>query len=519
MPAGFRPGPPRAEVHSVNPTPGWTRRRAAAWTGRAAVLSTLLVAVVVLPSDSYVGVTLPLAIEVLVVPVMITAAWRKPRSSRGVWLLLTASVALAVVGDVIYAVQESVLGEAPFPGLADPFYLASYLPELAAMLLLIQSRHRHTPVEERIDAAIISTPVLAAIAVLLVMPAMDGQAWDAASLLSAAYPVLDTVVLIALIRLAIGGGHRNRSLGLLTASVSVTLLADLLYDGLSTAGLATTAPGWLNALFAMGFLFMAAAVLSSDAVAITHPEAPADDRPIPTGRIVALSTGAIGVPTMALLKIGTGTPASVEILSLAAIAVNLLIGWRAVRLMRTVNTVSIQLAETARTDALTGLPNRRSWDHEVARWDSTSDIDSPATIAILDLDHFKDYNDTYGHLAGDALLTRCAQAWRSALPPHGYLARYGGEEFALILPALADRDPRTTLELIRLATPTDITVSIGHAQRRDGTPLTTVLAAADLALYAAKAQGRDRVVEATPSIPSPRPSCRGELAERTAPLG
>ena len=97
------------------------------------------------------------------------------------------------------------------------------------------------------------------------------------------------------------------------------------------------------------------------------------------------------------------------------------------------------LADEAQTDGLTGLPNRRAWDDHLTRIASHGE---QLAIAILDLDHFKQFNDTYGHPAGDRLLKQTAAAWRDQLRSCDFLARIGGEEFGLMLPRCDLEDRR-----------------------------------------------------------------------------
>ena len=96
-----------------------------------------------------------------------------------------------------------------------------------------------------------------------------------------------------------------------------------------------------------------------------------------------------------------------------------------------------RMSDMASTDSLTGLPNRRAWE---ARLRETLVGGEPVMLAMLDLDCFKDYNDTHGHPAGDRLLRETATAWRDELRAGDFLARVGGEEFALLLPATNSRD-------------------------------------------------------------------------------
>ena len=156
-----------------------------------------------------------------------------------------------------------------------------------------------------------------------------------------------------------------------------------------------------------------------------------------------------------------------------------------------------QLEHLARTDALTGLPNRRYWEQQLPRELARATRDrSRVCVAMLDLDHFKHFNDRRGHQAGDRLLADAAVAWRSALRPYDLLARYGGEEFSVILPAAISPTPSSLVERLRSMTPGGESCSAGIAEW-DGTERVDALVGrADAALYRAKRAGRDRVVTA-----------------------
>ncbi len=153
------------------------------------------------------------------------------------------------------------------------------------------------------------------------------------------------------------------------------------------------------------------------------------------------------------------------------------------------------LRRTARNDALTGLPNRRAWDddlkREMVRARRTA---RPLVVALLDLDHFKVYNDTYGHQAGDLMLKEAAAAWRSQLREVDVLARWGGEEFGVLLPDCSLDDAREVLRRLRAATPGGQTCSAGATSWQPDDSTDTLTARADQALYAAKTAGRDRTV-------------------------
>jgi diguanylate cyclase (GGDEF)-like protein len=149
-----------------------------------------------------------------------------------------------------------------------------------------------------------------------------------------------------------------------------------------------------------------------------------------------------------------------------------------------------ELSDQAQTDPLTGLPNRRAWD---ARVDELLGEGAPFTVAMLDFDHFKQYNDTHGHPAGDRLLKETAAMWREQVRSGDLLARLGGEEFGLLLLNCDPDRVREVIERLRGAVYHDRTCSVGFAVHRAGERAEQVMARADAALYEAKESGRDRV--------------------------
>jgi len=151
----------------------------------------------------------------------------------------------------------------------------------------------------------------------------------------------------------------------------------------------------------------------------------------------------------------------------------------------------------AGTDQLTGLPNRRAWDERLAGLVTAARrTGDPLVVAVADVDRFKTYNDTYGHLEGDVLLREVAQAVRAELRAVDVVARWGGEEFAVALPACTDADARLVLERVRRGVPRGQSVSIGYCEWDPELSVEAVMSRADAALYRAKRTGRDRVVSA-----------------------
>ena len=157
-----------------------------------------------------------------------------------------------------------------------------------------------------------------------------------------------------------------------------------------------------------------------------------------------------------------------------------------------------QLSGLALTDPLTGVPNRRAWDLELdSVLAEARGAHRPVCVAMLDLDHFKAFNDGRGHQAGDRLLKEAAAAWRAVLRPADILARYGGEEFAVLLPDCSADAALAVLERLREATPSGETCSAGVAQWDGAETPDELVERADAALYVAKGAGRDRIATAS----------------------
>jgi diguanylate cyclase (GGDEF)-like protein/PAS domain S-box-containing protein len=156
-----------------------------------------------------------------------------------------------------------------------------------------------------------------------------------------------------------------------------------------------------------------------------------------------------------------------------------------------------EVQKLAASDALTGLPNRRVLDDQLPREMARAlRAKSPLCLAIIDIDHFKAYNDTHGHLAGDAVLRDCAAAWDGALRGEDTILRFGGEEFLVVLPHCGSAEAGEIVERLRAATPDGQTCSAGLAVWRPGESVDDLVGRADEALYEAKELGRDRLVSA-----------------------
>ncbi|HEY2660946.1 MAG TPA: diguanylate cyclase [Caulobacteraceae bacterium] len=174
-----------------------------------------------------------------------------------------------------------------------------------------------------------------------------------------------------------------------------------------------------------------------------------------------------------------------------------------------------QVRRDATTDALTNLANRKAFDDELMRaCAEATEKSEPLALAVIDIDHFKRFNDTWGHQTGDQVIRYVSSVIGRMAPPPRFAARYGGEEFAMIFPSERAADVLATLEEIReevssralkrRSTNEDlgaITVSAGVAELKFGEKIETLIDRADQALYASKRTGRNRVTTDGDVIP------------------
>ena len=160
------------------------------------------------------------------------------------------------------------------------------------------------------------------------------------------------------------------------------------------------------------------------------------------------------------------------------------------------------------TDALTGIANRKMFETALA--DATAHAartSEPLALIVIDIDHFKRFNDTYGHLTGDQVLRLVSAAMREHVDPDTTLARFGGEEFGMVLPRLGREDAVACGEVVRRSVESRellkrttgeslgrVTISLGVAVLRPGETATSLLERADTCMYHAKRTGRNRTV-------------------------
>ncbi|MFC4056807.1 GGDEF domain-containing protein [Planomonospora corallina] len=436
------------------------------------------------------------------------AAAARLRGAVGLsWALMGLGLLGASTGDLMWLYYDHIAGVDPFPSPADFAYLMQYPFVTAALLLL--ARHRRAPGARGalLDSAIVTVGLVLPYWVLLIEPNIGGHDSTSTQVVALAYPLADVVLLAGLVRLLAVGGLRTPSFQLITLAMLSLLAGDVVFISLipgvgeEVSGL----PIW-DAPFLLSYVVWGAAALHPSAGDLLR--ASPDGAPVfTTRRLFMLTVVVLLAPGTLAAQLLAGFPLSAWPVTITSALLFVLVVARMGDLLHRLQEQARMLDEVARTDTLTGLPNRRTLDAQLAReYESAERDGTPLSLAILDLDHFKQFNDTRGHQAGDLLLAGAATAWSLTLGGRDMLARYGGEEFVLVMPGRGPDGAERLLAMLRAATPEGQTFSAGLALWDGRERPSDLLHRADLALYAAKGAGRDRVVRAAPPVP-PTGSC------------
>jgi diguanylate cyclase (GGDEF)-like protein len=420
-----------------------------------------------------------------------TGVFRFAGRSRPVWMLILLGQCLSSLAVIVVEIVDAIGDTAPVPGWAYTLHLLAHQVQVLALLLLVRRRGQGDRAAW-LDAALLA---LTAFALVwgLVLDLTDSANAGPLAVLLGPFPTAAGIAIVAVMLRVVLVTGRDGALLLLLAAVVTVAAADI-GNNIAARTIPVRLDGWVDAMWIASFSLTLAAALHPRASRITN-EQPSDTGGLGTVRIVALAVGALLIPSLLVLAITVQWTTKFTVwawMSVVAMAIVLVRLWLAVQALQ---VQTRYLAVQARTDALTGLANRRTWEYQVART-AMAPIEGPQTtrvLAMADLDYFKAFNDAHGHRSGDEMLRRCAMAWRDALGTGPFLARYGGEEFALTLHADSTVDADERLDELRRATPAPMTVSIGATEWPVGESAESVVERADLALYAAKNLGRDRV--------------------------
>lgn len=448
----------------------------------------------------------------LAVAAIVVGALRHHGTGRAAWLAFAAGIGGNATGILVEAYNLRVNAEYEAPGWADVGYLSLYPALATGLVLLIRRRSEGHDWGALVDATTVTTGLGLLAWVFMIRPAItETGVSPLAHLAGVAYPVGDVLLLAMLARLLLGGGTRSTAYRLIGASACLFLAGDVTWAALNTAGVepGPAAHRLLGAVFLLAYVLFGYAGLHRSAAQIG--ESAGGSPKLGPGLLVLLTLASLMAPLLLLGQIAAGEVTDALPIAICSIVLFLLVVVRMAQLLRQLEAQTARVRELSRTDELTGLPNRRAWGAELPAAVERARRDGAGlAVAMLDLDHFKRFNDEYGHPAGDRLLKSAAAAWSEQLRGTDHLARYGGEEFIALLPGADTGESLQVLRRLMAATPLGQTFSAGLAQWNGVETSDELVARADAALYAAKRNGRDRVEVA----PAAQPAADARLTPR-----
>ena len=422
------------------------------------------------------------------------AARMRP-AGRRIWWALAAGQALFLVGDLLYVLLEEVLGAEPYPSVADIPYLLSYPVLAVGLLWLVRARRPGRQRAAFLDAAILTTALATSGTVFIVSPAVGAPGQSTLErLLAGAYPAMDLLVLALVVTVFATGMLRNASLWALVAGVAAVLVSDISYAVSVVTDDAY--PTWVDQTYLLSYLLVGFAAVHPSAGVLSEPNTGRAPRSS-MARLAWLGVALILTPTTEFVagQLAGSTHQGSLVLLVGGCLTAVFVVLRMADLVHQLQQKAVQLSSLARTDGLTGVANRRTWDHELERACAFAQAEGTTLhAAVLDLDHFKRFNDEHGHTVGDLVIRETAAAWRSVVQGRGFLARYGGEEFTVLLPSISVAEAESVLDRMREEVTHDQTCSIGLATWDHAETPSELVGRADEALYRAKRGGRNRIV-------------------------
>ena len=425
---------------------------------------------------------------------MVLGARRNRPAAHGAWYLIAAGMASWIVGGAVYALTGPAPGAAVEFGVADLFYLATYPLVSAGMVQFARSRGPGERSTAMFDTAILTVGVGLLSWVFLVEPAWAAAEGSlAARLVQVGYPLGNVLLFGALLRLANAPGAGRTWSGVLAGLVGSMIAVEGLAQAASVLPSIDVHPTGLDPRWLLAYVMAGAAALHPSMRVLSAPAPPRSESNHPA-QVIGLGAALLIGPAILGGQLLTGAPLRAGPVAIVSAVLVLLV------MLRMLAMVRLEHAH-ATSDHLTGLPNRRALYRQAAA--RLADPTRRQALLMLDLDRFKEVNDSLGHHAGDQLLVQVGTRLRHGLRAEDLLVRLGGDEFAILLEDAGQAEARTVAAALaaRLAQPFPLeelgvhsTVSIGIALFPDhGADLSALLRKADIAMYRAKSSGGVRV--------------------------
>jgi len=343
---------------------------------------------------------------------------------RGAWIAMATGIALYNAGNLIYLWHDQNLNPIPSPAPSDAAYLAAYVCFAIGVVMLTQRNFGAVAMITRLDGAITGLAIGATAGMVWFdhVLAVSGKPLQVA--VGMAYPLLDLVILVLLLSALAPLHYRpNRSTLLLMLGVSAFVIGDVIY--LNQVAADTYVQGTLlDATWVIGIWLMGiAAWPREDRRSIPRVES----SPVPNGiSHIPVIFGALSVLVLSASLVHH-TSRVVSLMALGALGLVIV---RMAVTLGAVRDVEKDTFRVARVDELTGLSNRRAFFEDGEGRFADRGEDQRLGVIVIDLDGFKEINDTLGHAAGDELLRIVSRRFASRADGRGQIARIGGDEFA-----------------------------------------------------------------------------------------
>lgn len=409
---------------------------------------------------------------------------------RGAWTLLGLGILSWAAGEIYWTWKILDNPTAPYPSPADVGFLLLYPLAGAGLALLIRARAHQLHWRLWTDGVIATLGTAAIGAAFIfdyVVEHTDGTTVEVAT--SVAYPLGD-IAMVALVVgiVALTGWNPDRTWSLLLAGLAAQAVADVTYTLQSTNG-ALPGGNWVDPIFLISASFLGAVLWQPTAT--LQPRNRFDTRRelIVPGIFAATM---IGLFAMQYLSTTSGLSLVLWVATMIAVLLRLAVSVRE-------NAV---LLEQVRTDSLTGLGSRSAMEIELEAHCAAATPEAPVAVVLLDLNGFKQFNDTFGHLAGDELLGRFGQRLQQAEEGNGCAYRIGGDEFCLLLTCPPERFDNATREAAKALSAKgegfDVTAAWGRAMiPKEASTTSEALGLADVRMYAQK-ESRRLALEGAP---------------------
>ena len=456
--------------------------------------------------------------------VLVACQWWRP-ARIGSWRLIALALALLSSGDIAYTVLAVENGVVGYPSVSDVAYLGGYVALIVGVVGLFRGRLAGGDRTAFIDASILGVGAGSLSWIAIIRPSLNAIPNPIAGAVSMAYPILDLVLLTLCLRVLLTAATRPRYFRFLVAGISLYLVTDVVYAAAVLQGTYYNGNpldiGWIAGVLLFG-------------VAALHPSAAQEVAAVDTYeaklspvRLGMLAAAALIAPTILLVS---------EVQSGDELVIGLVVQWALlfalvfVRLATTVKALANSLQERrhlqenltyeATHDSLTKLANRSLFQSRL----SSAMERAPARtgLVFLDIDDFKGVNDSLGHPTGDEVLRITADRLHRQLRGGDLAARVGGDELAILVEDcdlktvrhIAERAlsaARAPIELAghRVSIHASAGVSIGS----EGATSVGLMRDADIAMYQAKSNGKDRVENFRPAMLGQPVSNFGRLSE------